>query len=665
MKPPVSTVDAEAWVSRRLDELEAKVFELSRNTRRHPDLDKRDLHDTRLWDVADGETDVYQQASGEWRRSTGIRLLDNRILLGGAGDPGGTGVGFPYASSDPGAGPAVRWSDGTLTNTIGFYIQAGLIWQGNAQNYDFRVLEPTTNGALGTERARLPGGPSRNGWVAAGNFAFGHSSPVGKVDIRGGSLHVGTNLGRTDPDTGTDGLINCGDTTRDFTPTSANWSGAGTTLLLNALNHSTICFHDAGARVDAIRVGGGIIDIGYDVGWGNPLTLIVGKSQLGGGTARTESDPQVYVNSSGMSLAVNSTAASRIWLATSDPTTGAWLRNDGANFVISTNVGNLYLGFGGNAGKVIHIGNGNPGVVQVTGSANSGSLIVDSASRVGVGTSPSRKFHVAGGASQFETSVYIDHTGITETVNQAWLLADSSGTTGLPRFAIVGPVQTSGHARPVAELSLTSTGSTVACVDIYNDLNDGGGYGSGTKRAMRVRINGGDSGSNIYADCGLQLSTTTLRSSIGLQNSGAAAMIQLNSTSGFRFRNSNDSANVPLEASAFNVVSVRASKRKIRYLADSRESFADRLMKLRPVRYKRLPMPGRDGKPIRQPYSENDVLGLVVEDLMDVLPEAVAWSADEDGNHAPSGIDFAVVTAALVKAVQELAEQAGRKKEAV
>jgi len=67
-----------------------------------------------------------------------------------------------------------------------------------------------------------------------------------------------------------DGGISLGDTTADYSPTSGNWTTAGTTLLLSALNYTTIGFHDAGNRVDFIRAGAGKIQLGYNGGWGEP-----------------------------------------------------------------------------------------------------------------------------------------------------------------------------------------------------------------------------------------------------------------------------------------------------------------------------------------------------------------------------------------------------------
>lgn len=62
--------------------------------------------------------------------------------------------------------------------------------------------------------------------------------------------------------------VSIGSITSDYTPTTSNWLTTGTTLLLNANDYSTIGFHDAGNRVDYIRVGVGVITLGYDGGYG-------------------------------------------------------------------------------------------------------------------------------------------------------------------------------------------------------------------------------------------------------------------------------------------------------------------------------------------------------------------------------------------------------------
>lgn len=77
-----------------------------------------------------------------------------------------------------------------------------------------------------------------------------------------------------------------------------------------------------------------------------------------------------------------------IWtIGKTDAATGAWLRNDGSNAVLSTNVGNLYLGLGGSAGKMILIGNSISAAVQITGSAPANSLVVKANGNVGIGDS--------------------------------------------------------------------------------------------------------------------------------------------------------------------------------------------------------------------------------------------------------------------------------------
>lgn len=72
-----------------------------------------------------------------------------------------------------------------------------------------------------------------------------------------------------------------GSTLKDYTPTSGNWNTTESTILLNGLNYTVISFHDSGARVDCIRVGGGLMVIGYDAGWGSPAVSIPGAVGIG------------------------------------------------------------------------------------------------------------------------------------------------------------------------------------------------------------------------------------------------------------------------------------------------------------------------------------------------------------------------------------------------
>jgi len=79
-----------------------------------------------------------------------------------------------------------------------------------------------------------------------------------------------------------------------------------------------------------------------------------------------------------------STGASGVMVGTTDPGSGAWVRNDGANMVVSTNVGSLYLGYGGNTSKTIHVGNVNPGVFTVAGNAPGNTMSIASTGVVAV-----------------------------------------------------------------------------------------------------------------------------------------------------------------------------------------------------------------------------------------------------------------------------------------
>lgn len=86
------------------------------------------------------------------------------------------------------------------------------------------------------------------------------------------SMTLGTNAASVDYD----GTLSLGNTTVDYTPIASTWNSTGSTLLLNALNYSTIAFHDSGVRVDYIRVGAGTMTLGYDGGFGAAQVLFGG-----------------------------------------------------------------------------------------------------------------------------------------------------------------------------------------------------------------------------------------------------------------------------------------------------------------------------------------------------------------------------------------------------
>jgi|GEM_PF-2356550 len=74
------------------------------------------------------------------------------------------------------------------------------------------------------------------------------------------------------------GGLSLGNLAVDYTPTTTNFSTSGCNLFLNARDFTTIGFHDVGSRVDYIRVGQGLMQIGYNGGFGEPNVGLPGTS---------------------------------------------------------------------------------------------------------------------------------------------------------------------------------------------------------------------------------------------------------------------------------------------------------------------------------------------------------------------------------------------------
>lgn len=73
--------------------------------------------------------------------------------------------------------------------------------------------------------------------------------------------------------------VSLGTIAQNYTPNTGNWTTSGTTLRLNGQDYTTIGFHDSGNRVDFIRVGNGIIQLGYNGGWGEASLGMPGGGQ--------------------------------------------------------------------------------------------------------------------------------------------------------------------------------------------------------------------------------------------------------------------------------------------------------------------------------------------------------------------------------------------------
>jgi hypothetical protein len=166
------------------------------------------------------------------------------------------------------------------------------------------------SGATGCSMTGNDGAFSCTSTIAGGAFSTG-GNITGNV-LSGASLSVTGAVSSNSLSTGgvtATGLVNTGNAAVDYTPTALNWGSTGSTILLNALNYSTIAFHDSGARVDFIRVGTGTMTLGYDGGYGSAAISMPGQVTIGSGspsltstlTARQSSvgDPVMHIINTG------------------------------------------------------------------------------------------------------------------------------------------------------------------------------------------------------------------------------------------------------------------------------------------------------------------------------------------------------------------------------
>ena len=110
-------------------------------------------------------------------------------------------------------------------------------------------------------------------------------------------------------------------------------------------------------------------------------TTPIGGLALGDVEVFRSAPNAIQINGGGTLTSANEA----VTIGVADASVGAWIRNDGTNANVSTNVGDLYLGFAGNPAKTIRIGNSTLGSVQIAGSAPSGSFVVDGTGAVTVG----------------------------------------------------------------------------------------------------------------------------------------------------------------------------------------------------------------------------------------------------------------------------------------
>lgn len=100
-----------------------------------------------------------------------------------------------------------------------------------------------------------------------------------QLSVRAGYVSVPASLIAGNYSASGYGGIGAGVTTHAFSPTSGTWT-AESTLILTGGNsgspggYSTIAFHESGQRVDFIRVGAAVMDLGYDGGFGSATVRV-------------------------------------------------------------------------------------------------------------------------------------------------------------------------------------------------------------------------------------------------------------------------------------------------------------------------------------------------------------------------------------------------------
>ena len=165
-----------------------------------------------------------------------------------------------YYSGSYGMQVYVRSPDVEVANVIIAAQQAGIIYSGSNAGEPRLVLtaDAFSTGAYATIYAD----------TAIRLFVTSSASPDFMVDNDGIILYRSVTVGSTVPRPALDGVVSIGSTARNYTPSSGGDWSSESTLLLTGQDYSTIGFHDSLSRVDYIRVGGGVMTLGYNAGWG-------------------------------------------------------------------------------------------------------------------------------------------------------------------------------------------------------------------------------------------------------------------------------------------------------------------------------------------------------------------------------------------------------------
>lgn len=189
--------------------------------------------------------------------AVGTLRMFSRVTIGSTnGIDTGISIGFPDIANS---------RTGTIT-IAGKLAVSGVTIDGTASRNYFKDSE-TVSAGLGGNGLRVGtvwnmyGIYSESGPCAVGGEISGNHPVVVRNGLVVENYNYAAGL------TPGIGAIIAGSISHNYTPTSGTWS-AQSTLLLNAQDYSTIGFHDSGSRVDFIRVGAGVMTLGYDGGFG-------------------------------------------------------------------------------------------------------------------------------------------------------------------------------------------------------------------------------------------------------------------------------------------------------------------------------------------------------------------------------------------------------------
>lgn len=234
--------------------------------------------------------------------------------------------------------------------------------------------------------------------------------------------------------------------------------------------------------------------------------------------------------------------------------------------------------------------------------------------------------------------------------------------TNLVQLGFVSPKATGGHA--FCQYTMTaydiSTGDTQHNFIIVN--GDGSAkswvrfYNQGSGESTKLLCSGWfESATFDFVRTGSN-AVMTLRGSgdycfIYLLGGGYASTINTVAGlgSGIHILDGTNSSFHPVQASAFNVASAASTKRNIR----SEGSAVARLKNMRVVRFQRnYEDKVENPLPHIQRFYDLEEIGFLADEMLSTVPEAVVL--DQDGK--PIAINLAVITALLVKSVQEINE---------